>query len=76
MLVLIIALIASFIPPFLLYLWLRNKNGETEEYGNVCRKALINGILSVIAVILVSALCNIILALLISKQDHFQSGTD
>ncbi len=55
MLLLIGAFVASMIPCAAMFLWLRNRKGMQEGYPQVCNRALMNGFLTVLPVILASA---------------------
>lgn len=61
--VLIIAVVVSFIPYTLLFLWLRGIRKEDPEYRKLCVRALGYGALSTFVVVLFSAVSNIILRL-------------
>ena len=56
----IIALIISFLPPVILYFWLRGLKKEDPEYKKNCRKLLIGGVLCTGLVVLFSLTMNIL----------------
>lgn len=63
MVVLIGALLVSFIFPFAIYFFLRNAHKEDAGYKTDCRKLLLKGLLLGIPVFLFSLLCNIVFSL-------------
>lgn len=66
MVILIGAFLISQIPAVAMYFWLKNgmRKPEDEEYKNTCRKALLNGFLSTVFVVLCSGTLAILLSLL------------
>ena len=56
---LLVAIVASFIPFIALFLWLRNHIKEGPEYKALCNKTLVRGFLSVIPIVLLSAVFHI-----------------
>lgn len=63
MILLILAIIVSFIPAIALYRWLKNRIKEEEAYQSLCSSALKRGILSIFPILLVSAIFQIIIRL-------------
>lgn len=59
-----LALVASFVPSILVFLYLSGNHGDDQQYRVNCRKCLIGGILCSGGVVLLSAVSNISLALL------------
>ena len=64
MILLIIALIVSFIPILLVYWFLRNRIKDEGAYKTLCGSALKTGLLCIFPVILFSAIFQIVLAIL------------
>ena len=63
MILLILAIIVSFIPAIALYRWLKNRIKEEEAYQSLCSSALKRGILSIFPILLVSAIFQIVIRL-------------
>lgn len=63
MILLILAIIVSFVPAIALYRWLKNRIKEEEAYQSLCSSALKRGILSIFPILLVSAIFQIIIRL-------------
>lgn len=63
MILLILAIVVSFIPALALYRWLKNRVKDDEAYKELCKSALKRGILSVLPILLVSAVFQIIIRL-------------
>ncbi|MCR5067967.1 MAG: PrsW family intramembrane metalloprotease [Erysipelotrichaceae bacterium] len=59
----LLVVIASVVPAFLLYLWLRNLNREKEGYRENCRSSMRNGIVSSGAITLSCLILTIVFAL-------------
>ena len=62
--IIIPALIISFVPCIALYLWLRKLHGSDEVYRKLCSTAFVRGILSVFLIVLLSALTHILVGFL------------
>lgn len=68
--IIIPALIISFVPCIALYLWLSKLHGNDTDYRKLCSKAFVGGILSVFLIVLLSALSHILLGLLGIRARH------
>ena len=62
--IIIPALIISFVPCIALYLWLRKLHGSDAVYRKLCSTAFVKGILSVFLIVLLSALSHILVRFL------------
>lgn len=62
--IIIPALIISFVPCIALYLWLRKLHGSDAVYRKLCSTAFVRGILSVFLIVLLSALSHILVGFL------------
>ena len=60
MILLVLALLASFIPSLLLFFYLRGNRGNDQDYRVNCRKCLIGGALCSFGVVLSSAAANLL----------------
>ena len=60
---LIIAIIVSFIPFFGVYLWLRNGVAKEEAHRKLCDRTLMQGFLTMLPVLLMSLIFNVLIAL-------------
>lgn len=60
MIVLVLALLASFIPSLLLFFYLSGNRGDDQEYRANCRKCLIGGALCSFGVVLFSGAANLL----------------
>ena len=56
----IIALLVSFIPSVLLYIYLRNSRGDDEEYVGFCREAVKRGLLCVVYITLADLIVSLL----------------
>lgn len=65
MLVVVAALLASYIPSVLFFLWLRSLHKDDEEYKKICGRVLRSGMLSVFPVALASFILNILMVLVL-----------
>ena len=63
MVIILIALLASYILPLLLYFFLKSNHKEDDTYKKDCRALLLNGLLLGFPVFLFSFLCNILFKL-------------
>ncbi len=67
MAIIILALLASFIPSFLIFFWFRSRE-SFPDYKAVCGKVLVSGLLSVFPVTLASALLHITMNILLKGR--------
>lgn len=63
MIVLILAIVVSFVPALALYRWLKNRIKDEKAYKELCQSALKRGMLSIFPILLASAVFQILLRL-------------